>query len=334
MQSGFRHPDSVPPGLLARLACLCFLPASSLATACGMQVRVGVGLCGWGCGWGCSGGWGCVHPPPGLRAPGARGAPGLPLLPARLLPRHRLWHAGGVGGGTVGGTVGGAVCFRHPHSVPLGLVAHVACLCFLPASSLATACGMQVRVGVVVAVRQCPGAGACKQEQLCWTMTLRRSIALTLRSVALTLRRVALTLRRVALTLRSVALTLRRVALTLRSVALTLRSVALNLRSIAKKISPARVQAGACSAEKNEFACRSFHRTSYLVALPAPGAAAMPPFHTHVVPPCPSQQVLIDLVGVVHVIVAVLFERSLPLSPHTPRMHAPPPPPLAPPDRF
>ncbi|CAI7911956.1 unnamed protein product [Closterium sp. NIES-53] len=95
-----------------------------------------------------------------------------------------------------------------------------------------------------------------------------------------------------------------------------------------------RVQAGACSAEKNEFACRSFHRTSYLVALPAPGAAAMPPFHTHVVPPCPSQQVLIDLVGVVHVIVAVLFERSLPLSPHTPRMHAPPPPPLAPPDRF
>ncbi|CAI5974293.1 unnamed protein product [Closterium sp. NIES-64] len=42
MQGGFRHPDSVPPGLLARFACLCFLPASSLATACGMQVRVGV----------------------------------------------------------------------------------------------------------------------------------------------------------------------------------------------------------------------------------------------------------------------------------------------------
>ncbi|CAI7766125.1 unnamed protein product [Closterium sp. NIES-53] len=40
MQSGFRHPDSVPPGLLARLACLCFLPASSLATACGMQVLI------------------------------------------------------------------------------------------------------------------------------------------------------------------------------------------------------------------------------------------------------------------------------------------------------
>ncbi|CAI5489433.1 unnamed protein product [Closterium sp. Naga37s-1] len=40
MQGGFRHPDSVPPGLLARLACLCFLPASSLATACGMQVLI------------------------------------------------------------------------------------------------------------------------------------------------------------------------------------------------------------------------------------------------------------------------------------------------------
>ncbi|CAI5480954.1 unnamed protein product [Closterium sp. Yama58-4] len=45
MQGGFRHPDSVPPGLLARLACLCFLPASSLATACGMQVLVD--LVGW-----------------------------------------------------------------------------------------------------------------------------------------------------------------------------------------------------------------------------------------------------------------------------------------------
>ncbi|CAI5958496.1 unnamed protein product [Closterium sp. NIES-65] len=49
MQGGFRHPDSVPPGLVARLACLCFLPKSSLSTACGMQVNgegvVGVGLC-------------------------------------------------------------------------------------------------------------------------------------------------------------------------------------------------------------------------------------------------------------------------------------------------
>ncbi|CAI5534614.1 unnamed protein product [Closterium sp. Naga37s-1] len=44
MQGRFRHPDSVRAGPVARWACRRFLPTSSLATACGMQVRVGVAL--------------------------------------------------------------------------------------------------------------------------------------------------------------------------------------------------------------------------------------------------------------------------------------------------
>ncbi|KAK3270192.1 hypothetical protein CYMTET_21394, partial [Cymbomonas tetramitiformis] len=42
MQGRFRHPAMVKPGIIARLACLCFHPTSSLATACGMQALVDV----------------------------------------------------------------------------------------------------------------------------------------------------------------------------------------------------------------------------------------------------------------------------------------------------
>ncbi|KAL2643336.1 hypothetical protein R1flu_010923 [Riccia fluitans] len=42
MQGRFRHPLSVRPGILARLACRLFHPTSSLATACGMQVLVDI----------------------------------------------------------------------------------------------------------------------------------------------------------------------------------------------------------------------------------------------------------------------------------------------------
>lgn len=40
MQGRFRSPRNIRPGLLARLACMIFKPASSLATACGMQALI------------------------------------------------------------------------------------------------------------------------------------------------------------------------------------------------------------------------------------------------------------------------------------------------------
>ena len=40
MQSRWRHPEDVKPGWLARRLCYYFLPTSSLATACGLQVLV------------------------------------------------------------------------------------------------------------------------------------------------------------------------------------------------------------------------------------------------------------------------------------------------------
>lgn len=40
MQGRTRHPASVRPGILARMACLLFHPTSSLATACGMQALI------------------------------------------------------------------------------------------------------------------------------------------------------------------------------------------------------------------------------------------------------------------------------------------------------
>ena len=40
MQGRFRHPETVRPGMVARLACRLFQPTSSLATACGMQSLV------------------------------------------------------------------------------------------------------------------------------------------------------------------------------------------------------------------------------------------------------------------------------------------------------
>ncbi|KAJ7296474.1 hypothetical protein O6H91_Y043400 [Diphasiastrum complanatum] len=42
MQGRFRHPRGLQPGLVAKLACRCFLPTSSLATACGMQSLIDI----------------------------------------------------------------------------------------------------------------------------------------------------------------------------------------------------------------------------------------------------------------------------------------------------
>jgi hypothetical protein len=40
IQSRYRHPSEVQPGLVARLACRVFHPTSSLATACGLQTLI------------------------------------------------------------------------------------------------------------------------------------------------------------------------------------------------------------------------------------------------------------------------------------------------------
>ena len=43
IQSRYRHPSEVQPGMVARLLCRVFHPTSSLATACGLQTLIDLG---------------------------------------------------------------------------------------------------------------------------------------------------------------------------------------------------------------------------------------------------------------------------------------------------